>query len=209
MGAYKCRIIGLLLSNLLATSAIAEMSSVRVSIVIYDGAHVGLKTVGQAERVAATILRTAAIQSRWESGEAQEVGNLGMDFTAYGRQQCEADPVSTILRVQILPHVPMGLPPNALGFALPCARSGVQVTIYAERVERVSQNGGPTFARVLGYAIAHELGHVLLHSDAHEPEGLMKARWSKSDWQRAAVSVISFSAEDARQIAALTTPGCR
>jgi len=32
--------------------------------------------------------------------------------------------------------------------------------------------------------VAHELGHVLLHSAEHEDSGLMKAVWSKSDWQR-------------------------
>lgn len=33
-------------------------------------------------------------------------------------------------------------------------------------------------ARVLGRALAHELGHYLLESKGHTPAGLMRARWS-------------------------------
>lgn len=38
----------------------------------------------------------------------------------------------------------------------------------------MSERTAPTFSRVLGYALAHELGHVLLHSAGHENSGLMK-----------------------------------
>lgn len=204
MGANQSWTVGLfIVSTLLPRAAGQELSPIELSIVAYDAARVGPKTLHQAESVAATILLTAAIRSRWEAGHLQEVRTLGMEFTAYTRQQCQAGPISAVLRVQILPYAPAGLPPSALGFSLPCARSGVQVTIYADRVANVSKTGGPTFGRTLGYAIAHELGHVLLHSGAHGPDGLMKAIWSKGDWQRAAVSVIPFSPSQARQIAAL------
>ena len=116
---------------------------------------------------------------------------------------CRADLGPAIVRLRILPQAPAGLPAQALGFSLPCARSGVQVTILADRVATVSETAGPTFGRVLGYAMAHEVGHVLLQSDTHTTAGLMKGIWSKSDWQRAAVSVVSFSLAEARQIAAL------
>jgi hypothetical protein len=44
---------------------------------------------------------------------------------------------------------------------------------------------------------------VLLQSEAHATAGLMKGIWSKSDWQRAAVSIIAFSPADALAIATL------
>ena len=194
---------GLLLYLLSAAALGQGWPQTKLSIVVYDAAHVGPKTVERAEGLAGTILLTAAMQSRWQAAPVEELRNLGMDFTAYTAKACQADPVSAVLRLQILPRAPAGLSPNALGFSLPCARSGVQVTIYADHVAKVSERGGPTFGRVLGYAIAHELGHVLLQSDAHATAGLMKGIWSKSDWQRAAVSIISFSPADVRQIATL------
>lgn len=195
--------IGLLLSSIfLPAAAGQEPAPMEISIVTYDNAHVGPKTLDQAERVAGTILLTAAIRSRWEAGQPQDLGNLGMDFTAYAGKDCHPD-TAAVLRVLILPRAPVGLSPNALGFSLPCARSGVQVTIYADRIANVSEGGGPTFRRVLGYTIAHELGHVLLKSSAHTAAGLMKGVWSKGDWQHAAVSVIPFSPAEAQQIATL------
>jgi hypothetical protein len=203
MGASKCWRTGFLLS-LLSTAAMGQVRpNIKLSVVVYDAAQLRTQTLESAERLAGTVLLTAAIQSTWVAGPVEDLRNLGMDFTAYPAKGCRAAPVSAILRLQILPRAPAGLAAHALAFSLPCARSGLRVTIYADRVAKVSEAGGPTFGRVLGYAIAHELGHVLLQSDAHATAGLMKGLWSKGDWQRAAVSIISFSPAEARQITTL------
>jgi hypothetical protein len=192
------------LLSLLSTAMVAQQPPrAKLSIVVYDSAHVGSKTTEYSEHVAGEILAKASIQSSWLAGPVEALGSLGMDFTAYAAKACQPDLGQATVRLQILPHAPAGLPAQALGFSLPCARSGVQVTIFADRVATVTETAGPTFGCVLGYAIAHEIGHVLLRSDTHTTAGLMKGIWSKSDWQRAAVSVVSFSPAEARIIAAL------
>lgn len=97
------------------------------------------------------------------------------------------------MRAEILPHAPRGFSPQALGYALPCAERGMQVTIYADRVETVSGSALAAFHRVLGHALAHEIGHVFLRSCGHDNSGLMKGVWAKSEWQRAAVSILPFT----------------
>jgi hypothetical protein len=145
--------------SLLATAALGQESPhFNVMIVIYDSAHLGAKTLDRAEVTAGTILQTAGIGLRWGTGGVQDLNNLGTDFTVYSREDCEHRATSAILRVQILPRAPSGVAAQALGYSLPCAKRGVQVTIFADRTTNVSQMGGPTFGRVLGYAIAHELG---------------------------------------------------
>jgi hypothetical protein len=94
-----------------------------------------------------------------------------------------------------------GFPSQALGFALPCAERGMQVTIFEDRVETVSRTAHASFYRVLAHTLAHELGHVLLRSKLHGKSGLMKANWTENDWQRAAVTMIPFSPDDVRSIA--------
>jgi hypothetical protein len=186
---------------LLSTAAAGQgLPDTKLLIVVYDVAHVGSKMLERSERLAGTIVLKAGIQLSWDAGPVEDLGNLGMDFTASPGRECQAQPLFGILRLQILPHAPAGLAAQALGLSLPCARQGVQVTIYADRVADVSESGGPTFGRVLAYVMAHELGHVLLHSDRHQDTGLMKGIWSKRDWQQAAVSVVSFSPSEARQI---------
>ena len=204
MGA-KARWRTIFLSSLLSTAIVGqEPPHLKLSMKVYDAAHVGSKTVERAEHLAGKILSTASVQSSWVAGPVEELGSLGMDFTAYAPKDCCAEPVSAIVRLQILPRAPVDIPPGALGLSLPCARSGVQVTIFADRVASVSETAGPTFGRVLGYVMAHEMGHVLLQSDAHAAAGLMKGTWSKSDWQRAAASIISFSPAEAQRIAHCT-----
>jgi hypothetical protein len=192
------------LSLILLSSAALGQGAPRlpVTIVIYDAARVGAKTLDRTERIAGAVLQTAGIEAGWETGRLEDFGNLRTDFTAYSRSDCEHRPTSAILRVKVLGRAPAGVPVQALGYSLPCAEGGVQVIIYADRTAQVSQAGGPTFGRVLGYAIAHELGHVLLHSSDHEAAGLMKDIWTKRDWQRAAASLIPFSPTEVHRIAA-------
>ncbi len=206
MGANMTWRTGLFLSLLSIAALGQELPSLKMTVVIYDSAHVGAKTLDRVERSAGTILQTAGIELRWDTGPLQDLRNLGTDFTAYSPSNCQNRSASAILRVQILPRAPSGFAAQALGYSLPCAKRGIEVTIFADRAAAVSERGGPTFGRVLAYAIAHELGHVLLHSGAHEAAGLMKDIWSQRDWQRAAVSIIPFSPGDVQRIAALHQP---
>jgi len=62
---------------------------------------------------------------------------------------------------------------------------GRHVLIFADHVEALTQPSFPSTASVLGYAMAHEIGQVLLRSSTHSSNGLMRGTWSKSDWRAA------------------------
>jgi len=117
---------------------------------------------------------------------------LGSDFSAPSRDGCRESPLPVIIQAQILPHAPTGFPPSALGYSLPCAQRGAQITLYADRMETVSRTANASFYRVLGHSLAHELGHVLRRSNGHDANGLMKDVWTRQDWRRAAVSIVVF-----------------
>jgi hypothetical protein len=186
----------------------------RLTALIYDRAHVGKKTLNQAESLASGIFARAGIEARWEPGPGLDSGALLNEFSAATGQICAQPLHSAALLVEILPYAPRGFSPQALGYALPCAKTGMQVTIYADRVETVSRTTLAGYYRVLGHALAHEIGHVLLRSGAHDASGLMKGVWAKSHWQRAAVSVVPFTrgqsrfiSEQLRRLEAYNTPG--
>jgi hypothetical protein len=172
----------------------------KLQITVYDGAGLGPKILSSAEKLTEKILLASGLEAQWSAGPLSELKRLRMDFTAPRAGECASSPALGLQRVQILRRAPAGFSPPALGFSLPCATTGFQVTLYADRIAAVSEKAAPTFGRVLGYALAHELGHVLTHSTAHENNGLMKGVWSKTDWQRAAVELILFSPEQARRI---------
>lgn len=57
-------------------------------------------------------------------------------------------------------------------------------TVYVDRAESVAKGAGVDPRRVLGLAMAHEIGHVLLNSNSHAPSGLMRADWSRTELRR-------------------------
>jgi hypothetical protein len=54
---------------------------------------------------------------------------------------------------------------------------------------------------VLAHAAAHEVGHLLLGTQAHTSEGLMKANWVRSDFMAMDQDRCHFTVEQARMLA--------
>jgi hypothetical protein len=74
---------------------------------------------------------------------------------------------------------------------------GVLATIYVDRVEQLAAASGTQVTTLLGRAIAHELGHLLLASSGHSARGLMRAKWSRNDLQRNRLIDWMFTEKDA------------
>ena len=72
---------------------------------------------------------------------------------------------------------------STLGFAMVDARagSGVLSTVLADRIDSMARRTKSDGAVLLGRAIAHELGHLLLGSVSHSQHGLMRAHWTDSE----------------------------
>ena len=71
--------------------------------------------------------------------------------------------------------------------------SGVLATIYIDRVEWLARETGTDSRVLLGRAIAHELGHLLLATTTHGPVGLMRALWSQEEVRRGQARDWSFA----------------
>ena len=103
------------------------------------------------------------------------------------------------LSVRILPHfgaVP-GTDKRTMGFAL-----GNLASVSLRRVSEEAAEFGVQPYEVLGPAIAHELGHLLLGQQGHSPSGIMRARWRREDYERAPLGAFKFTAEQARSVRA-------
>jgi hypothetical protein len=80
--------------------------------------------------------------------------------------------------------------------------AGVLATIYIDRVNGIAAQTGTDRQTLLGRAIAHELGHLLMATSAHGAHGLMQPVWSRSDLRRGAKTDWSFSAAEIAEIRA-------
>jgi hypothetical protein len=57
-------------------------------------------------------------------------------------------------------------------------KSGVLSTVFADRIDFMARRTTTDVATLLGRAIAHEVGHLLLGTINHSTRGLMRAQWS-------------------------------
>jgi hypothetical protein len=71
--------------------------------------------------------------------------------------------------------------------------------ILAYRVDDVAKARGMDEAVVLGAAMAHEVGHLLLFH-GHSKTGVMRAEWNDADFRRASAKQLLFTAEQGLQI---------
>jgi hypothetical protein len=73
----------------------------------------------------------------------------------------------------------------SLGFSL-VGSEGLPflATVYPDLVQSIAHSAGVDSREVLGRAIAHEIGHILLNTNGHPNTGLMRAAWSRSELRR-------------------------
>jgi hypothetical protein len=104
-----------------------------------------------------------------------------------------ADPVSADeIVVRLVESTGVQTESTTLGdaFVDPVLKSGSMATIYVDRVEALSHAVDVDRGLLLGRAVAHELGHLLLGTPLHSGFGLMRGYWSvrtivdnqTSDW---------------------------
>jgi hypothetical protein len=77
---------------------------------------------------------------------------------------------------------------------------GSFASVYPDRVGLIAPRFGREQDLMLGRAIAHELGHLLLGKTAHTPTGLMRAHWFERPLQVTAPADWIFSEIEAQQL---------
>ena len=173
-----------------------------MQIRIFDLARISRRDLARAEDEVTSIFAEAGMDVNWATGSLEDRASLVTDFSANNSTStgCKAASHARELRLQLLAHAPQGVDARILGFSLPCAAFGIDSTIFIDNCEGVTYQTPVSFTKVLAYAIAHELGHVLLRSAEHTQTGLMRARWDKADWVFAAVRGIKIDREQGRRM---------
>ena len=95
---------------------------------------------------------------------------------------------------------PAGVRRDATGVA-PTPGDGSRGTVAYIFLDAIVEFAGAhrvPLAYVLGCAIAHEIGHLLLPPNAHEAGGIMRGQWHPADFPPVSPGVLGFTAEQAR-----------
>jgi hypothetical protein len=155
----------------------AVIPGIEIAVRVYDSAGLEPHVRQAALHEAASALAAAGMDVRWESCQRQQA-------SACAKPLKRDEFAVRIVRRQTDPGHRGALP---LGDAFVDAASGTGVlaTIYLNRVEWLASAAEGDAATLLGRAIAHELGHLLLATTAHGETGLMRAVWSRDEIRRA------------------------
>ena len=153
-----------------------DMPAVRISasVSVFDDAGVGLEMMEQAEETAGYVFHRAGFEVQWLNctvlGEATHVEFCGKAI------------FPTNLQVRIARRS-RNLSPGALGISyLSADGSGCYSEVFVEPVEELQKKEFLiSTVSLLGQAMAHEIGHLLLGANAHSPRGIMRALWQRGD----------------------------
>jgi len=164
-----------------------------ISILVQDHAQVPRATFTKAEQVVAGVYRKIGVDVVWYHSGA-EYDRLGL-----GDPATRDASLRSILILSIVPpsaEARLGPQPDVMGQAF---RDSRYAMVFYGRVAGLAERGGRDVDLVLGYVIAHEIGHLLLPTSGHTIGGLMSARL---DPQLMSQGVLEFDRTQATSIRA-------
>lgn len=174
----RAAVVGLAMVVLAALNRPAAAQNPAVNVIIRNDAGVPEQMVAAAQEIVTKIYADAGVEVAWTRGH---------HITIVLMPQAAADRMRQL--------------PNTMGFAPGDVTARGRVAYVLEhRVADVARGYSTEVEVVLGAAIAHELGHLLLPINAHSPRGLMRAKWNQADFRNARSGRLLFTAGQSEQI---------
>jgi hypothetical protein len=163
---HACMIVPLCVLAAASGTARAEALPKSITVRVYETAGIDSHLKAAALQLAGATLASASAVVSWKQCDT-------------GLATCDTPPADELVIriVRATSEYPDRELP--LGDALVDSSAGAAVlaTVYFDRVDRVARAARMETATLLGYAVAHEIAHLLLASSAHSPRGLMRSIW--------------------------------
>ena len=144
---------------------------------LYDAAGVPAHDLKVAAATAADAIRKTKIDVEWIVCPSPSVDAINH------WPGCHDVPDQGELFVRISRSPSVAVDKRTLGYAfLDTAHAeGALATVFTDRIDALAKDAAVDHSALLGRAIAHEIGHLLLGTNSHSEVGLMRARWSVSE----------------------------
>lgn len=169
-----------------------------ITVRVYDVVGFAGDDLTAAQRVAEGILQSAGVRTWWRECW-REAGAFQGDTHACGTPLQRTE---VIVRI-VMDRFAVDGRNMSLGYSVVVAAGEAArlATVFGDRVTRLADRVRFDRNQLLGRAIAHEVGHLLLGSNQHSQKGLMRAHWSDSSLSQHA-DAWQFSLREAQQIRA-------
>jgi hypothetical protein len=177
----------------------------QVIVSVYNDADVSSEVLTQAEAEAAKIFARAGLEVIWSNcvssrdrvspdtpvptrtGLANSASCVRFDW-----------PSHLALRIVHRPSRPLN---EVFGVAfLSADGTGCYTDVFFDQATELRANWNVDLASLLGNVAAHELGHLLLGSNSHALDGIMKARWQREELLKVRRDKLLFTADQAERM---------
>jgi hypothetical protein len=174
-------------------STFSQPADAQVTVSVYNDAQVPLDILTRAEQQAASIFSRAGLEVTWlkcthvNSGDRAAACN-GFDMPGH-------------VAVRIIARIAGPTSDAAFGIAfLGPDGTGCYSDVFWKRAQGLHANSNVDLAGILGSVIAHEMGHLLLGSNAHAISGIMRAHWESGELHHIAMGTLSFLPEQSKRM---------
>ena len=152
------------MSLIFAAILIAKLPLV---VQMYDAVGLSPRALEHAQESAGVTLAAIGIQPIWRPCHAAG---------------CIGTPRPREVAIRLVTSTPLS-ERGSLGFAAVdvVQHAGTLATIYVDRVDALATHAGVDRETLLGRAVAHEIGHLILGTADHASRGLMRATWKSEE----------------------------
>jgi hypothetical protein len=160
-----------------------EPARLAVRVAIHDSAIVPIDVLETARNRAGAAFERAGVDVEW--------GAPGS-----GTNLCRSnDAAPFCIQVLLRPRDSQSAPGSRriMGMALAADERRAVLSLYFDAVTDVARRYGSPRGEVLGLALAHEMGHVLLPPPSHSATGIMQPSWEGDDIRHVLAGDVTFT----------------
>ena len=186
------------LTATVAGGADRKGEDLRIIIRVHDYARLRQGTLEHAESEVARIFHEVGIETTWV-----DCPLAASELDQYPACQRPAD--SPRFDLNVVPRymaMRASIPDTTLGFTS-LTKEGERASVaslFYDNIKEEAQRSGGSLFRILAYAMAHELGHLLLRTSGHASTGIMRARWTPEDFRQISCGQLLFTPQQAELI---------
>jgi hypothetical protein len=184
MGFNRKHLWGFVAVLLGGNLAAAQAIPARITVLVNDSTGVPAGVLREAELETARIFRPAGVEVSWMNCGEESVMEGGVCREVPGANQF------------VLHIVPNGKTSTDLVFGVAFLGEdgrGNYCNVFFDRVRDSRRDLGTSTGQLLGAVAAHELGHLLLGSDAHSRLGIMEPVWKDEALRQFAMGNFLFT----------------
>ena len=177
--------------------ASATCSAQTLVIGLYDYSDLSAKEIVRLTDTASGTFAQSGIRIVWR----QCRGTLA----ALSGTTCGGEMHTNEITMRLLPGRPRGSRDGTMGQTFVTPEGGYYASVFVRSVRAQASGFRVAFDILLGYAVAHEVGHCLL-GPGHSYTGLMRGTWKREDEAEISRLSLHLTKQEARKaVARLTT----